>query len=123
MSKPVSCDNELTNYLEQIAKELASKGRDVGSLHKGIYAGLLGPTYETLAEVEMLRRLGADAVGMSTVPELQAASSTKAKAAAISVITNSWSQATIHGHKEVLSAAKAASQRLDKILRQAILAR
>lgn len=121
MAKPVACTNELTKYLEQVSRELAAQDKDSRPLHTGVYAGWLGPTYETLAEIEMFKRLGADTVGMSTVPELEAASKTKTNAAAIAVITNSWSQAKIHGHKEVLAAAKAASQRLDKILRKAIL--
>jgi purine-nucleoside phosphorylase len=57
-------------------------------LREGVYAGLLGPTYETPAEVRMLRLLGADAVGMSTVPELIALRHMGVPAAAISCITN-----------------------------------
>ena len=84
---------------------------------------MLGPNYETLAEIEMLKRLKADAVGMSTAPELEAASGSRTKAAAISVITNVWSdEADIDGHEAVLTAAKAASERLDKLFRKAIAA-
>ncbi len=121
ITKPVAYQNELTKYLQQVSKELAEEDKDFPPLHTGIYAGWTGPAYETLAEIEMLRRLGADTVGMSTVPELEAASKTKTNAASIAVITNSWSKAKIHGHKQVLAAAKAASQRLDQILRKAIL--
>jgi purine-nucleoside phosphorylase len=114
------CQNSLTKNIWANAKNIFSEKGKVRLQH-GVYAGVLGPCYETLAEVEMFKRLGADAVGMSTIPELQASSKTHMQAAAISVITNSWHQAKIHSHLEVLEAAKAASERLDKILQAAIL--
>ena len=58
------------------------------SLREGVYAGLLGPSYETPAEVRMLGRLGADAVGMSTVGEVLAARHAGMQVAGLSVITN-----------------------------------
>ena len=70
----------------------------------------------------MARNLGCDAVAMSTVPELLTASELGLPAAAISVITNVWNADTsIHGHEEVLAAAKAASNRLDQLFRSLFL--
>ena len=58
------------------------------ALEEGVYAGLLGPSYETPTEVRMLERLGADAVGMSTVPEVIAARALGLECLGISTITN-----------------------------------
>jgi purine-nucleoside phosphorylase len=57
-------------------------------LHEGIYAALFGPSYETPAEIEFLRRIGADLVGMSTVAEVIAARHMEMKVLAISCVTN-----------------------------------
>jgi len=72
--------------LAQVARETA---RDLGILlREGVYAGLLGPTYETPAEVRMLEFLGADAVGMSTVPEVIVARAVGMRVLGVSCITN-----------------------------------
>jgi len=114
------CKTPLTAKLAKIGDELEATGKS-RPLRKGTYAGLLGPTYETIAEIHMLRKLGSDAVGMSTVPELLTVKGSKADAAAVSVITNVWTDdVVLEGHEEVLRAAKEASERLDLLLRTVI---
>ena len=72
--------------LRGLARDAA---RDAGvRLEEGVYVGLLGPSYETPAEVRMLQRLGADAVGMSTVPEVIVARARGLRCLAFSIITN-----------------------------------
>ncbi|OBR63002.1 purine-nucleoside phosphorylase [Paenibacillus oryzae] len=72
--------------LRGIASEIANE--QGFSLQEGVYVGLLGPTYETPAEIRMLRALGADAVGMSTVAEVIAARHSGIEVVGISCITN-----------------------------------
>ncbi len=72
-------------YREIAREEVHKQGM---TLHEGVYAGLLGPSYETPAEIEYLRRIGADLVGMSTVAEVIAARHMGIKVLAISCVTN-----------------------------------
>ncbi len=116
---PVNCENKLTERILAAGKELEGEG--LRSLRTGVYSALLGPSYETLAEIEMLRRLKADAVGMSTVPELLTAQGTGTIAAAISVITNVWDDKPMGGHEEVLEASREASSRLNTLLKRVVV--
>jgi len=72
----------INDAFETIAKDNNIK------LHKGVYASVVGPQLETRAEYKMIKLIGADAVGMSTVPEIIVANHLKLKAAAVSVLTD-----------------------------------
>lgn len=116
--EPVACQNSLTDEIVAAGRKLHAEDKNFRCLQAGTYVGLLGPNYETLAEIEMLKYLKCDAVGMSTVPELLTCKGSKTKAAAISVITNVWKpEEAVGGHEEVLTAAKEASERLDRLFR------
>lgn len=91
-------------------------------LHEGVYASIPGPQYETPAEIRMLQRFGADAVGMSTVLEAIQAKALGMEIAAFSCLTN-WG-AGLTGdsltHEEVIEKGKAASGVLAKLFREAL---
>ena len=89
-------------------------------LEEGVYAGLLGPSYETPAEVRMLRTLGADAVGMSTVMEAIAARWAGIELCGLSLITNPGAGVTGEPltHEEVLAAAEAAGPQCGALVRR-----
>lgn len=72
-------------YRDIVLAEARKLGK---SVHQGVYAGLLGPSYETPAEIRYLRAVGADLVGMSTIPEVIAARHMGKKVLAISCVTN-----------------------------------
>jgi purine-nucleoside phosphorylase len=115
---PQDCQNDMSRRIIAAGDELLGENKDFRALRKGVYAAFTGPSYETLAEIEMVRRLKCDAVGMSTVPELLTVENSSTSAAAISVITNVWSDdQPMGGHEEVLEASKAASRRLDQLFR------
>ncbi|HTC22887.1 MAG TPA: purine-nucleoside phosphorylase [Gemmatimonadales bacterium] len=88
------------------------------ALDTGVYAGVLGPSYETPAEIRMLERLGADAVGMSTVIEVIAARASGVRCLGISTITNA--AAGITGaklsHEEVTAAAQRVKEALGALI-------
>lgn len=91
------------------------------SLHEGVYAMVSGPSFETPAEVRMLRALGADAVGMSTAPEVVVARHAGIRVLGISLISNQAvdslaEQTTQPSHEEVLLAGQAAVPRLAALI-------
>lgn len=108
---------------EPYSSELRRTARDVANgqalpLQEGVYAGLLGPTYETPAEVKMLALLGADAVGMSTVPEVIVARARGMRVLGFSCITNlaSGIAGTPITHAEVLETTLVAGDRMSSLV-------
>ncbi len=104
-------DVELSHSLFQVAREL-----DI-PLFKGVYVGVPGPQLETRAEYRYLRTIGADAVGMSTVPEVIAAAHLKIPCAAVSVITDECNPEHLTPFKinEVLTIAKKSEPLLTRL--------
>lgn len=125
--------NPLLGHLDSDARfldltEVYDSGlRDVArsvdaSLPEAVYAGLVGPVYETPAEVRMLRTLGADLVGMSTVLEAIEARRLRLRVLGISLVTNAAAglSPTKLEHGEVSAAGRAAAVRLEQLLRGVI---
>jgi purine-nucleoside phosphorylase len=103
------------------AKEIAvAQGIDVKD---GIYLGLQGPTYETMSEYRMVKILGADCVGMSTVPEVIVARHMNMEVFGLSVITDMGNEEGIQtlSHDEVLQAAKMAEPRVKALIKELII--
>ena len=98
---------------------LAANGQGLRA-HGGVYAMVAGPTYETPAERLLLRRLGADAVGMSTVPEAIAAFSAGARVLGLSIITNVVHDPTPPTHEEVARVSQAGCSAIAGVLAEVI---
>ncbi|TWU25598.1 purine-nucleoside phosphorylase [Bythopirellula polymerisocia] len=114
MSSPYDRD------LMEIAAEAARRNNFV--LHRGVYLAMLGPTYETRAEYRLARHLGADAVGMSTVPEVIAARHADMRVLGLSTITNVGSPdapSGTSGH-DVINAAQSATHKLTEIVQSVV---
>jgi purine-nucleoside phosphorylase len=110
---------------DEIALERKQNGQDATHtdfLHRGIYCALSGPTYETPAEVRLYRLLGADAVGMSTVPEAIAARHQGMKVAGISCITNFAAGMTSEpiDHQEVMETGARVAEGFKELMRRVI---
>ena len=110
-------------YSKALRAHFSSVAKSRGTvLHEGVYAGLVGPQYETPAEVRMLQRLGADAVGMSTVLEAIQARALGLEVAGFSCLTN-WAaglNAAPLAHSEVMETGARAASALADLLSHAI---
>jgi purine-nucleoside phosphorylase len=110
-------------YSRELQELVIEEARQMGvTLRRGIYAGLAGPSYETAAEIHMLRAFGADAVGMSTVPEAIVARQMGIKVLGISCITNmaaGISESPIN-HEEVMETGRRVRETFTQLLRRVI---
>jgi purine-nucleoside phosphorylase len=115
MSEPFSL--KMIAKAKELAQNLNIKVKD------GIYLGLQGPTFETLAEYKMVKIVGADCVGMSTVPEVIVARHMDLECFGLSVITDMGNEENIEtvSHEEVLEAARKAEPKVRILIRELIL--
>jgi purine-nucleoside phosphorylase len=110
MSAPY--DRQLASLAQQVAR------RNDFICHRGVYVGMLGPTYETRGEYRMVRRIGGDVVGMSTVPEVIVAVQLGMRVLGLSTVTNACSpdQLGETSGEQVIAAAAGASEKLMTIV-------
>lgn len=110
---------QFVDLVEAYSPRLRAIAREIDpALPEGVYAGLPGPHYETPAEIRMLRTLGADLVGMSTVHETIAARAAGAQVLGVSLVTNlaaGMTGAPLH-HDEVLEAGRRSASRMGSLL-------
>ncbi len=111
---------DLTDLYSKRIREIVKM--EDSSLEEGVYVHWRGPTYETPAEILMMRTMGADLVGMSTVPEAIAAHALGAEVLGISLVTNAAAGVTGEklNHEEVIAAGKAAADRMGALLKGVI---
>jgi len=116
------------NMSEPYSKIMIAKAKELAKnlniiVQDGIYLGLQGPTFETLAEYKMVKIVGADCVGMSTVPEVIVARHMDMEVFGVSVITDMGDEENIEtvSHDEVLEAAKKAEPKVRSLIKELIL--
>jgi purine-nucleoside phosphorylase len=116
------------NMSEPYSKKMMAKAKEIAitlkiEVQDGIYLGLQGPTFETLAEYKMVKNLGADCVGMSTVPEVIVARHMDLETFGLSVITDMGNEDSIETitHAEVLEAAQKAEPHVRNLIKELII--
>jgi len=115
------------NMSEPYSRKMIVKAKEIAQaegivVHDGVYLGLQGPTFETISEYRMVKILGADCVGMSTVPEVIVARHMDMETFGISVITDMGDEDNIEtvSHDEVLEAARKAEPEVRTLIKQLI---
>ncbi|MEC4049847.1 purine-nucleoside phosphorylase [Flavobacterium sp. SUN046] len=115
------------NMSEPYNRSMIVKAKEIAQelnieVHDGVYLGLQGPTFETLAEYKMVKALGADCVGMSTVPEVIVARHMELECFGLSVITDMGDEENIEevNHEEVLKAAQTAEPHVRNLIKTLI---
>jgi purine-nucleoside phosphorylase len=124
---PLKGSNDFVDLTEAYSRELRNLAREIAdrqgiTLRSGVYAGYSGPSYETPAEIRALRIMGADMVGMSTVPEVIQANSLGMKVLGLSMITNmaAGMSAKPLSHEDVIETSKKASAKFATLVKEII---
>lgn len=109
-------DQSLIELTVKMAEKLGTK------INTGVYGGVLGPSYETPAEIRAFKLLGADLIGMSTIPEVIVAAHCNLKVLAISIVTNMacGMSSEILTHESVLAVANKAQENLTRLLMEVV---
>ncbi|SNB17422.1 purine-nucleoside phosphorylase [Flavobacterium psychrophilum] len=116
------------NMSEPYSRKMIVKAKEIASyldiqVQDGVYLGLQGPTYETLSEYKMVKNVGADCVGMSTIPEVIVARHMNLECFGLSIITDMGNEASIEtvSHAEVLEAAQKAEPHVRNLIKELII--
>jgi purine-nucleoside phosphorylase len=124
---PLKGSNDFVDLTEAYSSELTTLAHQIAdkqgiTLRSGVYAAYSGPSYETPAEIRALRTMGADMVGMSTVPEVIQANSLGMKVLGLSMITNmaAGMSAKPLSHQDVIETSKKASAKFSALLKEII---
>lgn len=116
------------NMSEPYSKSMLQKAKEIAAssqidVKEGVYMALQGPTFETLSEYRMVKNIGADCVGMSTVPEVIVARHMDMEVFGLSVVTDMGDEENIDevNHAEVLKAAEKAEPSVRKLIKELII--
>ena len=122
---PLKGTNDFVDLSAAYSRELRNLAKDIAArqgvtLHSGVYAGYSGPSYETPAEIRAMRTMGADMVGMSTVPEVIQANSLGMKVLGLSMITNmaAGMSAKPLSHQDVIETSQKASAKFSALVKE-----
>lgn len=122
LAKEVASLKAFDDMFDKKAMKIAKDSEDLKiNLQEGVYAFMPGPQYETTAEIKMLTILGADAVGMSTVPEVVVAVHSGIEVLGISCITNVTGTGSIPTHEEVLENASKVEEKFKTLIMRIIM--
>lgn len=124
VDNPLKGTNERVDLTEAYSRELRNLAQKIAerqgiTLHSGVYAAYSGPSYETPAEISAMRTMGADMVGMSTVPEVIQANSLGMKVLGLSMITNmaAGMSAKPLSHQDVIKTSQKASAKFSALVK------